>query len=56
MGPELLIVMVGFLSIGLMLGTVSATAGAALLAGATGAVLYSTLTDRRTGIAESGLR
>ena len=55
MGPELLMVMIGILSLGLMLGAVSATAGAALLAGATGAGLYSTLTDGGTSAIEADL-
>ena len=55
MGPELLMVMIGFLSLALMLGAVSATAGAALLAGATGAVLFATLADGGTSVTETDL-
>jgi len=55
MGPELLMVMIGVLSIGLMVGAVTATAGAALLAGATGAVLYTTVTDAGAAVTETSL-
>ena len=54
MGPELLMVMIGVLSIGLMVGAVTATAGAALLAGATGAVLYTTVTDAGADCSDHG--
>lgn len=55
LGPELLMVMIGFLSLGVMLGAVSATAGVAVLAGATGAVLFTTLADRSIDGTETSL-
>jgi hypothetical protein len=52
-GPELLLVMTTVLSLGVVVGAVSASTGAALLAAVTGLVLMPLLTEPRGAPADS---